>query len=81
MTVIITTVIIKSIDNKTIKSIKVVMIVTIMINIKTVDNQINTRVTERTGGSVDFSSMHEYRVSFVLHHTDSASVLFSFVET
>ena len=56
------------------------MIVTIMI-IKTVDNQINTRVTERTGGSVDFTSMHEYRVSFVLHHTDSASVLFSLVET
>ena len=73
-------VVIKSIDNKTIKSIKVVMIVTIMI-IKTVDNQIPTRVTERTGGSVDFTSMHEYRVSFVLHHTDSASVLFSLVET
>ena len=81
MTVVITTVIIKTIDKKTIKSIKVVMIVTIMINIKTVDNQINTRVTERTGGSVDFTSMHEYRVSFVLHHTDSASVLFSLVET
>ena len=58
------------------------MIVTIMINIKTVDNQMNTRVTERTGGSVDFTSMHEYRVSFVLHHTESASsVLFSMVET
>ena len=74
-------VIIKTIDKKTIKSIKVVMIVTIMINIKTVDNQINTRVTERTGGSVDFTSMHEYRVSFVLYHTDSASVLFSLIKT
>ena len=81
MTVVITTVIIKTIDKKTIKSIKVVMIVTIMINIKTVDNQINTRVTERTGGSVDFTSMHEYRVSFVLYHTDSASVLFSLIKT
>ena len=78
---VITTVIIKTIDKKTIKSIKVVMIVTIMINIKTVDNQMNTRVTERTGGSVDFTSMHEYRVSFVLHHTDSASVLFSLIKT
>ena len=78
---VITTVIIKTIDKKTIKSIKVVMIVTIMINIKTVDNQMNTRVTERTGGSVDFTSMHEYRVSFVLYHTDSASVLFSLIKT
>ena len=68
---IITIVIIKSIDNKTTKSIYLVMIVTIIMIIKTVDNQINTRVTERTGGSVDFTSMHEYRVSFVLHHTDS----------
>ena len=55
------------------------MIVTFMI-IKTVDNQINARVTETTGGIVDFTSMHEYRVSSVLHHTDSASVLFSLEE-